>query len=94
MVWQVMSELMEKKNVIMLCDRWYTKSSLVSVVDEYPKLDLIGNARHDSDLYDLAPQPTGRRGRFAKHGHRLSMEKDFTLSEKKQAVITWVSAVC
>ena len=83
MVRQVMPELMEKKNVIILCDSWYTKSSLVSVVDEYPNLDLIGNARYDSVLYDLAPQPTGRRGRPAKHGCRLSVGEDFTLSEEK-----------
>lgn len=55
----------------------------VSNVDEYPNLDLIGNARHDSVIYDLAPQPTGRRGRPAKHGCCLSMEEDFTLSEEK-----------
>ena len=83
MIRQVMPELMEKKNVIILCDSWYTKSSLVSVVDEYPNLDLVGNARYDSVLYDLAPQPTGRRGRPAKHGCRLSMEEDFTFSEEK-----------
>lgn len=61
MVRQVMPELREKKNVIILCDRWYTKSSLVSVADEYPNPDLIGNAGYDSVLYDPAPQPTGRR---------------------------------
>ncbi len=79
MVRQVMPELSEKRNVIILCDRWYTKSSLVSIVDEYPNLDLIGNARSDSVIYDLAPQPTGRRGRPAKHGCRLSIAEDFAL---------------
>ncbi len=83
MVRQVMPELSEKKNVIILCDSWYTKSSLVSVVDEYPNLDLVGNARYDSVLYDLAPQPTGKRGRPAKHGKRLSADRDFTLSDEK-----------
>ena len=83
MVRQIMPEFSRKKNVIMLCDSWYTKSALISVVDEYSNLDLIGNARYDSVLYDLAPQPTGRRGRPAKHGCRLSMEEDFTFSEEK-----------
>lgn len=83
MVRQVMSELMEKKNVIILCDSWYIKSTLVSVVDEYPNLDLIGNVRCDSVLYDLAPRPTGRRGRPTKHGRCLSMEEYFILSEEK-----------
>ena len=83
MVRQAMPELQEKANVIILCDSWYTKGDLVSVVDEYPNLGLIGNARYDSVLYDLAPQPTGKRGRPAKHGKRLSAEKDFTLSDEK-----------
>ena len=55
----------------------------MSVVDEYEKLDLIGNARADSVIYDLAPQPTGRKGRPAKHGRRLSIESDFVLSGEK-----------
>ena len=52
-------------------------------VDEYPNLDLLCNARADSVIYDLAPQPTGRRGRPAKHGERLSIKEDFTLSAEK-----------
>ena len=83
MVRQVMPELQKKKNVIILCDSWYMKQNLVSIVEEYPNLDLIGNARSDSVIYDLAPQPTGRRGRPAKHGKRLSIEKDFILSDEK-----------
>jgi hypothetical protein len=83
MVRQVMPELAEKKNVILLCDSCYTKGDLVSVADEYQNLGLIGNARYDSVLYDLAPQPTGKRGRPAKHGRRLSVERDFTLSGEK-----------
>ncbi len=59
---QVMPELCQK-NVIILCDSWYVKKNLVSIVDEYPNLDLIGNARSDSVIYDLAPAPMGKRGR-------------------------------
>lgn len=80
MVRQVMPEFREKKNVIILCDSWYVKKNLVAIVDEYPNLDLIGNARLDSVIYDLAPAPTGRKGRPAKHGRRLSIETDFALS--------------
>ena len=83
MVRQVMPELAEKKNVILLCGSWYTKGDLVSVVDEYQNLGLIGNARYDSVPYGLAPQPTGKRGRPAKHGRRLWVERDFTLSGEK-----------
>lgn len=83
MVRQVMPEFQEKKNVIILCDSWYVKKNLVSIIEEYQNLDLIGNARSDAVIYDLAPERTGRRGRPAKHGRRLSIETDFPLSGEK-----------
>lgn len=83
MVRQVMPEFHAQKNVIILCDSWYVKQTLVSIVDEYENLDLIGNARADSVMYDLPPAPTGKRGRPAKHGRRLSIESDFALSAEK-----------
>ena len=83
MIRQVMPEFHSKDHVIILCDSWYTKQNLVSIVNEYPNLDLIGNARIDSVMYDLAPAQTGRRGRPAKHGKRLSVETDFTFSNEK-----------
>jgi hypothetical protein len=83
MVRQVMPEFQEKKNVVILCDSWYAKKNLVRIVDEYSNLDVVCNARCDSVIYDLAPEPTGRRGRPAKHGRRLSVEEDFTLSDEK-----------
>ena len=83
MVRQVMPELSTQKNVVILCDSWYAKKDLVCVVDEYANLDIICNARYDSVIYDLAPQHTGRKGRPAKHGKRLSPEKDFDLSDER-----------
>lgn len=83
MVHQVMAEFHEKKNVIILYNRWYVKKNLVYIVEEYQNLDLIGNVRLDSVIYDLAPERTGRRGKPAKHGRRLSIETDFVLSDEK-----------
>ncbi len=83
MVRQVMPEFRDKKNVIILCDSWYVKQNLVSIVDDYENLDLIGNARSDSVIYDLPPAPTGRKGRPPKHGRRLSIYEDFSLSAEK-----------
>ena len=42
MVRQVMPEFSQQKNVIILCDSWYMKQNLVSIVEEYKNLDLIG----------------------------------------------------
>ena len=86
MIRQVMPEFRSKEHVIILCDSRYTKQNLVSIVDEYPNMDLIGNARIDSVMYDSAPVRTGRRGRPAKHGKRLSVEADFTFSNEKTGV--------
>ena len=83
MIRQVMPEFHSKDHVVILCDSWYIKQNLVSIIDEYPNLDLIGNARIDSVMYDLAPAQTGHRGRPAKHGKRLSVETDFTFSNEK-----------
>ena len=83
MIRQVMPQFSGRKNVILLCDSWYVKKDLVSIVDEYENLDLIGNARSDSVIYDLAPQRTGKRGRPALHGKKLSIYDDFVLSDEK-----------
>ena len=88
----IMPEFLSKEHVIILCDSWYTKKNLVSIIDEYPNLDLIGNARIDSVMYDLAPERTGRRGRPAKHGKRLCVETDFTFPRKRSVIIIQVSA--
>lgn len=83
MVRRVMPNLSAIRNVILLCDSWYAKKNLVSIVHEYENLDIICNARNDSVIYDLAPPKTGKRGRPAKHGKRLSVEDDFSLSDEK-----------
>ena len=62
---------------------WYVERNLMSVVGEYENLDLAGNARADSVIYDPAPLSMGRKGRPAKHGRRLSIDSDFTLSAEK-----------
>ena len=54
MIRQVIPEFHSKDHVIIPCDSWYTKHNLVSIVDEYPNPDLIGNARSASVMYDLA----------------------------------------
>ena len=53
MLRHVMPVFHTKKNVIILCGSGYVKKGLVSIVDEYENLDLIGNAGSDSAMYDL-----------------------------------------
>ena len=48
MIRQVMPDFRKKKDVIILCDSWYVKKKLVSIVEEYPNLNLIG--MHDAIL--------------------------------------------
>ena len=73
----------EQKNLILLCDSWYMKKPLVSIPEEYPNLDMIGNVWADSVLYDLPPERTGRKGRPAGHGKQFSIETDFIFSDEK-----------
>ena len=83
MIRQVVPEFQRKEHVVLLCDSWYTKHNLVSVTDEYLNLDLIGNAKIDSVMYDPTPKRTNRRGHPAKHEKLLFVETDFLLSDEK-----------
>lgn len=83
MVRSVMPELEQKHQILLLFDSWYAKKALVCLADEYKNLDIICNARCDSAIYDLPPALTGKRGRPAKHGKRLSILEDFSLSTEK-----------
>ena len=93
MIRKVMPEFQNREHVIILCDSWYTKQNLVCIVNEYPNLDLIGNARIDSAMYNLAPARTGHRGRPAKHGKQLSLRLTLPFPMKKSVITIPVSAV-
>ncbi|MDE7300273.1 MAG: transposase, partial [Lachnospiraceae bacterium] len=83
MVRQVMPVLHSEREVVMLCDSWYAKRDIIALLEEFPNLDIICNARTDSVVYGLAPERTGKKGRPAKHGARLSIQDDFRFSEEK-----------
>ena len=66
------------KNIVqdfLMYNEFDTKFENVSKL--FQNLDLIGNARIYSVMYDLAPAHTGRRGRPANHGKRLSVETSY-----------------
>ena len=67
MVTQVMPELSSKRTIL-LCDSWYAKQEVTAFVDQFPNLDMVCNVRKDTILYELPPEPSGKRGRPKKHG--------------------------
>lgn len=82
MVTQAMHVIGDKHQVILLCDSWYPKAEILTLVEQYDNLHLICNIRSDTVLYDLPPAPTGKPGRPKKRGERLSLEQ-FVLSQTK-----------
>ena len=71
--------LLKDRQVLLLFDSWYAKSSLIERVLQYPGLDIICNVRSDSAMYELPPLPNGKPGRPQKRGKRIHMN-DFTLT--------------
>lgn len=63
--------LLEKYNVILLCDSWYSKGKILDTVKHYNNLDIIAAIRIDTAIFDLPPAPTGKRGRPRKRGLKL-----------------------
>jgi len=80
MIADAMKVLKDIHAVILLCDSWYPKGEVLKTVSSYENLELIANIRGDTVLYDL-PQCTGKRGRPAKKGRKLSIYVDFDFSE-------------
>lgn len=79
---RVMPCLLNKRNVIILCDSWYAKGSLFALTKDFDNLDLICNVRADTVLYGSVPPRTGKRGRPRVHGDRISLD-DFALTEER-----------
>lgn len=58
MVRRAMGRIGPDRQVFLLCDSWYPKRCVASLVDEFPNLDVICNARIDIVIYDLPPKWT------------------------------------
>jgi len=76
MLADAMKTLKDIPRVILMCDSWYPKGEVLETIVAHSNLYLIANVRVDTVLYDL-PQPTGKRGRPAKKGKKLSIHNDF-----------------
>ena len=79
MITDAMKSLKNISTVILMCDSWYPKGEVLETVQSHENLELIANVRIDTVIYDL-PQPTGKRGRPAKKGKKLSIYSDFTFA--------------
>lgn len=73
MVRSVMAVLAPCGQVILLCDSWYPKKPVTSLVEEFKNLEMVCCARSDTVLYDLPGDRTGKRGRPRIHGERLEL---------------------
>lgn len=71
--------LLKDRQVLLLFDSWYAKSSLIERILQYPHLAFICNVRSDSAMYELPPLPSGKPGRPKKRGKRIHLD-DFTLA--------------
>ncbi len=91
MIRHVMPVFHEKKNVIILCDSWYVKKNLVSIIDEYENLDMMKCV--------ILSFMTCRRSAYRKKRaacaawEKLSIQNDFTLSDEKSVITIWPCAV-
>jgi len=80
MIRDAMKVLVDIPTVILMCDSWYPKGEVLEAVDAHKNLELIANVRVDTVLYDL-PVVTGKRGRPAKKGGKLSIYEDFSFTD-------------
>lgn len=80
MIQNIMPLLLDYQ-VIVLCDSWYTKRPFLNMLKNYSNLSIIGAVRSDTSMYDLCPEPTGKRGRPRKKGAKLSY-KDFEYTKE------------
>ena len=80
LVAQAMKAIGSERQVILLCDSWYPKAEVASLVEQFENLEMVCNVRADTVLYGLPPAKTGKRGRPRKRGDRIQLEK-ITLSE-------------
>lgn len=62
------------RQVILCCDSWYPKASVVHLVDEFDNLAIVANVRSDTVIYELPPVHNGKRGRPRVKGEKLSIK--------------------
>lgn len=82
LVKSAMTVIGSERNVCLCCDSWYPKSEILSLPDEFENLAIICNARRDTVLYELPPEPTHKKGRPKVHGEKIAPD-DFIFTQVK-----------
>ena len=98
MVDEAMIILADYPMTILLCDSWYPKGAVRKTVMRYKNLHLIANVRADTNLFELPPPKTGRRGRPHKKGNPIDIHTDlcfiragdyFTSVKQVKSIFFW-----
>ena len=78
---KIMELLGDKRQVILTCDSWYTRSQLMKLTKQYSNFALVGNVRSDSVCreYDPPVPDPHKRGKKPAHGKKLALS-DYALT--------------
>lgn len=69
-----------ERQMLLLCDSWYPKAEVLTLVEQFENLEMVCNVRVDTALYVLPPARTGKKGRPKKRGNQIQLD-DVIFSE-------------
>lgn len=64
---------LKQRQIILSADSWYMKAPFIQRVKAYPEIQIIGNVRHDSRMYELPSIPEHIWGRLKKYGEKIDI---------------------
>ena len=56
-----MKAIAPKRQMILLCDSWYPKAEVATLVEQFENPEMVCNASGNTFLYGLPPARTGKR---------------------------------
>lgn len=72
----------KKKNIVMLCDSWYSKRTLFEPLSQLG-IQCIGQVRRDTAIF-LPPEPPAGRGRPRKYGRKIDISDFYNMVQERQ----------
>lgn len=64
---------LKQRQLILSADSWYMKAPFIQRVLRHPEIQIIGNVRHDSRMYELPSIPEHIWGRPRKYGEKIDI---------------------